>query len=100
MNTDLIVKIVQGGKASESEVAQELTPLQIALARGEQPPQKAMEDELYEICDRVHASCDSECPVYALNNGPLNAHKPFAENRGCDCFKNGASMFRFIKSQA
>jgi hypothetical protein len=54
---------------------------------------------LYEICDNVHSSCGIECPVYELNGGPVNPHRPFRENRGCDCFKNGSKMFAFIKEK-
>ena len=46
--------------------------------------------ELYEVCDRVHASCNNECPVFKKNGGKaVGADKPFKVNRGCDCFKNG-----------
>ena len=56
-----------------------------------------IEEELYEVCDRVHSSCDSECPVYKKNGGPVNSHRPFKENRGCDCFKSGKAMLAFIR---
>jgi len=54
-------------------------------------------DDLYEICVRVHASCGSECPVYKKNKGAVGADKPFDENRGCDCFKNGKAMLEFLR---
>ncbi len=55
---------------------------------------------LCDICERVHASCDSECPVYAKNDGPVNPHKPFEENRGCDCYRNGMAMLEFLRKGA
>jgi len=52
-------------------------------------------DELYEICDSVHASCGSDCPVYELNGCevPMNEKKD-----NCICFKNGKEMLKFINS--
>lgn len=57
-----------------------------------------IEEELYDICNDVHASCDCECPVYEINEGPVNPDKPFEENRGCDCFKNGRKMLNFLRA--
>ena len=57
--------------------------------------------ELYDICDKVHAACDDECPVYKLNGHKVldPDNKSFRENRGCDCFKNGRKMREFIRSK-
>ncbi len=69
------------------------------LIKGMEFTESDLINELYEICDRVHASCDHSCPVYALNNGSaVGTHKPFKENRGCDCFKNGKEMLIFIRN--
>ena len=59
---------------------------------------KDIEIELYEICDREHASCNSNCPVYKRNGNkiPDTAHD-FKVNRGCDCFKSGSKMVEFLK---
>ena len=65
----------------------------IKLIKKEEITEKEIENELYEICDRVHASCDSDCPVYFLNN----YMKFMTKNSGCDCFKNGKSMRLFIE---
>ena len=67
------------------------------LARGEVPTDRDLAGELYEICDREHSSCNADCPVYRINGGPVNPDKPFEENRGCDCFKAGYAMLRFIR---
>lgn len=53
--------------------------------------QKDIENELYEICDREHASCNNYCPIYEL--GLIN---PTDED--CDYFKSGKKMFNAIKS--
>ena len=74
------------------------TDLIIRLAKGEVPSDKELSDELYEICDSVHASCDDECPVFKLNGSAVpDTAKDFNKNRGCDCFKNGAAMLQFIR---
>lgn len=56
--------------------------------------------ELFEICDRVHSSCDSECPVYKINGNKVpDTANDFKVNRGCDCFKSGENMLAFIRSK-
>jgi hypothetical protein len=67
------------------------------LVKFEEVTDEDIADELYEVCDRVHSSCDSECPVFEKNGGAVGANKPFEENRGCDCFKNGKAMLRFLR---
>lgn len=59
---------------------------------------KPIEDDditnaMYEVCDAVHASCNPECPVFAINNKiPMN------ENcTNCSCFKNGQAMIDYIR---
>jgi hypothetical protein len=60
----------------------------------------AIEDELYCICEDQHASCNDECPIYEDNgHHPLGYKKPFSENRGCDCFKNGKAMLAYLRSK-
>lgn len=69
------------------------------LARGIQISDSDIASELFTICDRVHSTCDVECPVYRLNgNSAVGADKPFEQNRGCDCFKNGRAMLDFIRN--
>jgi hypothetical protein len=56
-------------------------------------------DELYEICDHEHSSCNSDCPVYFINNCKvLDTANDFKINRGCDCFKDGRKMLNFIRN--
>lgn len=47
-------------------------------------------EELYEICDREHAGCNDECPVFKL----AISENEFKENIANDCpyFKNGKLM--------
>ena len=73
----------------------------LKLAKGETITDEDLHQELYEVCDRVHSSCDSECPVYMLNGGEApDTAKDFRVNRGCDCFKNGKSMLEFIREKS
>jgi hypothetical protein len=77
-----------------------MSELIIKLAKGEPVTDADIEYGLYEICDRVHSSCDYECPVYDLNGGKtVNGDRPFEENRGCDCFKSGKAMLAFIREK-
>ena len=69
----LIIKLVLGQKISTGEIC----------------------EELFEICDTVHAGCHDECPVYRMNGSSVPNKRNSEE--GCDCFKNGHAMFRFIK---
>ena len=73
----------------------------LALITGRPVDQRTLVSALYEMCDRVHASCDDDCLVYKLNGSkvPDTAHS-FEVNRGCDCFKNGQKMMAFIKQKA
>ena len=67
------------------------------LVLGEMPTIVEIQEELYEICDRTHSSCDSSCPVYRLNGNEVpDTAKDFKVNRGCDCFKSGKNMYEFI----
>jgi hypothetical protein len=72
----------------------------LKLTKGETITDADLEYELYEICDRVHSSCDSECPVYQLNGNKVpDTVNDFKINRGCDCFKSGKNMLAFIRSK-
>lgn len=72
----------------------------LKLVKGETITDADLEYELYEICDRVHSSCDSECPVYQLNGNKVpDTANDFRVNRGCDCFKSGKNMLEFIRSK-
>lgn len=65
------------------------------LTLGKKITDKEIEIELYEICDREHSSCNSDCPVYKINGNKV----PDTVN-DCDCFKSGSKMLEFIRKHA
>lgn len=54
-----------------------------------------IEEALYDICDAVHSSCDSQCPVFASNLGRI----PKGKDGECKCFKNGQKMLAFMRAK-
>ena len=72
------------------------------LATGEVPTDEDIANMLSEICENEHANCSSsDCPILKLNGGEApGSDKPFRENRGCDCFKNGTAMLEFIRENS
>ncbi|MDG1950966.1 MAG: hypothetical protein P8J32_09210 [bacterium] len=71
----------------------------VLLAKGEKITDELIQEGLYEICDRVHASCDADCPVFRLNGNKVpDTANDFNVNRGCDCFKSGKNMLEFIRN--
>jgi hypothetical protein len=71
-----------------------MNTLILKLIAGEAISDADIEDALYEICEREHSSCNDDCPVYCL----LQRQQDFV-GCVCPCFKNGAEMRKFIKSQ-
>lgn len=63
-----------------------------------------LENELSDICDRVHSTCDSQCPVYAVNDGvPASFNftaTPCKTRKACACYKNGEAMLAFLRQYA
>lgn len=55
---------------------------------------KDIENDLYEMCDREHACCNDDCLVYKMNGG--KCVEPENSRYGCDCFKNGKAMLKFL----
>ena len=74
-----------------------MNTLLLKLIKKEKITNKDIVDELYEICDREHSSCNSECLVYFLNGNDI-LYVP-ENGSGCDCFKNGREMLKFIKER-
>ena len=71
----------------------------IKLIDGKEITEEDLEHALYKICDDVHASCYEACPVFEKNNcHSLGDDKDWEENRGCDCFKDGKAMLKFLRS--
>ncbi len=48
-----------------------------------------IEEELYDICDREHASCNEICPMYNLKN----------EKEKCPYFKDGKAMLKKLREK-
>jgi hypothetical protein len=49
--------------------------------------------ELNEICQSIHSTCDSDCPVYRM------AGNKMPHGGGCECFGNGKMMLEYIRSK-
>lgn len=72
--------------------------LLIKIAQGEKITDDMIAEELYYVCNSVHSSCNSDCPVYSLNGNTIpDTANDFEVNRGCDCFKDGPAMLKFIR---
>lgn len=71
MKKEWMDKILKTGK----KITVEITPNDV-------------KNELYDICDTVHSSCDSGCPVY---NIAKEDGEDF-QSSGCPYFKNGTRM--------
>jgi len=67
----------------------------IKLALGKPIVPEDLVDNLYEICDREHSSCNVECPVFFLNGNKI---PEFIKAGSCDTFKNGTAMLDFIRN--
>ena len=81
------------GQKCKGEIMDELL---VKLVRGEKVSDKDIEQELYYICDSVHASCDIECPVYWVNGAAIPWNK---DKSNCRCFKDGRAMLKFIRTK-
>ena len=69
--------------------------LLLKLIRKEAVTDSDIEDELREICEREHSSCNSNCPVYVANGYEAPIEK--GHWGGCDCFKSGEDMLAFLR---
>ena len=50
-------------------------------------------NELYDVCDRVHSSCNNDCPIY-----DMHWKVPVKEwDWNCEYFKSGTKMLRAIR---
>jgi hypothetical protein len=99
---DLIIKLAKGEKVTDKDIEySDLTAKSVMeYARNGNISEENLSSELYEICEREHSSCNSGCPVYKLNGNSVPSTKPFEENRGCDCFKHGSEMLKFIRNNS
>lgn len=70
------------------------------LIYGKKVTEQDIYDELYEMCDREHASCNCNCLVYEANNEePVKNGTPDAKEYGCACFKKGKAMYEFLTKE-
>ena len=69
----------------------------IKLIKKEPITDKDIANELEEICWNVHASCDTNCPVFRLNGNKIPVDDD--SRYGCSCFKDGEKMLNFVKSK-
>lgn len=69
---DILKKLIAGTEITDAEIA----------------------NELYEICDRIHSSCNSECPIYAVNDST-----PLTIDHACPCHKDGHAMLAFLRDK-
>ena len=68
---------------------------------GDEPiyTRKDVEQTLYEMCDNTHSGCDSDCLVYELNGNKVPECSKEVHWGGCETFKDGPAMFKFIRSK-
>ena len=96
---DLIIKLAKGSEVTEQEITHSglSATSVIEWARTGNISDKNLSNELYEICESEHASCNSGCPVYSLNGKSI----PMNEDRSnCSCFKAGFAMLEFIRTNS
>ena len=73
--------------------------LLLKLIKKEEVTRDELANELYEICDRTHAQCDTNCPIYRLYDGKVPEDDKMGKIFGCNYFKDGHKMLAFIESQ-
>lgn len=68
------------------------------LIRREPVTDDDLADQLFDVCDRVHASCNNDCPVYEKFGGtPKNTEH--GKEYGCDAFKRGYYMLGVLRGE-
>lgn len=68
------------------------------LVKKEEITDRDIEYSLFKICDKEHSSCNSNCPVYFYNSYICPGSKPpFHIHKGCNCFKDGKKMLKFLR---
>ena len=64
------------------------------LILGKKVTREDIYEGLFYICQDVHSSCDSSCPVYDIKSNLPGFNE---EEFDCEYFKNGKLMYDFIK---
>lgn len=90
LSAQTLIDVIRGVRVSPDDVASVLVQ---KIITGDKIDDGDIASELYEVCDHVHASCDTECPVYELMS--------YEEQHAgvCPCFKRGMLMLEFIRSR-
>ncbi len=63
------------------------------LIKGEMPTDQELENYLWEICDKVHSSCDNRCPIYKAMDGETTRD----EDGNCYFFRSGSEMLKYLR---
>ena len=61
---------------------------------GKNSTRRDIEEALFDICDSVHASCDSTCPIYRLR-----IKDGIDRNQECPFFKSGQAMLKELEKR-
>lgn len=57
-------------------------------------------EELHDICELEHSSCNIDCPVFKANGGAVVKDRTaWYKQYGCACFKNGSKMLEFLRKK-
>lgn len=59
-------------------------------------PEMQLEDILYSICKDEQPYCNSNCPVYFLNDNKVPNDKAVLYH--CNCYLSGAEMRLFVEN--
>jgi hypothetical protein len=94
MTRHVLTQIAHGRKVSDDALAfSDLTRAFIIKYVRCDATEQDIKNELAETCNSVHSSCSRACPVFDYADGKV----PDTEGNGCDCFKNGAKMYDFLR---
>lgn len=91
----IVIAAIKHDPITEAMLADHVSEFLRAVIRGQPVSDHMIETELYEICDKVHSSCDGDCPVFRANGNKMLSVK--AGDDECSCFKNGVKMLRFLR---
>lgn len=91
---ETLVKLVNGEVVTKSMIKEIQRDFNLvdneveSLVVGFKVSKEDLKPILFEVCDYVHASCNSCCPVYAMGG---------LKDGDCDHHKDSDSMYEFIK---
>jgi hypothetical protein len=107
MDTKFLIDLVHDRKPTIDEIEKviqegiETPDIIVDLIKGRKPMEADIRIILKETCESNHSSCNKNCPVFLLNDGRApDETKNLFEFSGCDCFKDGGDMYKFIKEHS